>query len=82
MDYDNDMSEIDFPALPKQPERKAARSHLTSEQIGQLVLLVADPETAFAALPPEEQAAYAKSVQSIIDAKRYAQQIAREIYIY
>jgi hypothetical protein len=54
---------------------------VTPEELDALAALATDPEALIAALPEEEIAEYERCKQSVIDARRAGERIARETWI-
>lgn len=51
------------------------------EDLERLAALLADPDAAIALLPESEQQRYREAQESVIEARRYAQRHAHEIWI-
>lgn len=54
---------------------------MTDEQLQEIAAALLDPEAAIACLPEAEQAAYRAAQQSVIDARRAGERLARELWI-
>jgi ADP-heptose:LPS heptosyltransferase len=61
--------------------RDSSEPPWTPEQLAEFAALLTDVNAAIALLSPEERAEYERCQQSVIDARRYAERHAHEIWI-
>jgi mono/diheme cytochrome c family protein len=54
---------------------------MTDEQLAELAAVIMQVDDALASLSEEEQRAYREAQQSVIDARRAGERIARELWI-